>query len=45
MRIAGLKQSGEFSIENIVFKELRNLGYIDHINDHITSNQDKDLSL
>lgn len=45
MRIAGLKHSGEFSIENIVFKELRNLGYIDHINDHITSNQDKDLSL
>jgi len=45
MRSAGLKKSGEFSVENLVFKELRNLGYLDKINDYIKSSQDQRLSL
>lgn len=45
MRSAGLKKSGEFSIENLVFKELRNLGYFDKVNDYIRSLQDQSLSL
>jgi len=43
MRISGLKKAGEFSYENLVFKELRNSGYLDRMNDHM--NQMKDLSL
>jgi len=45
MRSAGLKKSGEFSIENLIFKELRNLGYFDKINDYIKQKQDERLSL
>ena len=45
MRVAGLKHAGEFSIENIVFKELRNRGYMDRISDYMTSKQDTKLSL
>jgi hypothetical protein len=45
MRSAGLKKSGEFSVENLVFKELRNLGYLDKMNSYITSKQDEKLSL
>jgi predicted nucleotidyltransferase len=45
MRSAGLKKSGEFSVENLVFKELRNLGYFDKINDYVRQKQDERLSL
>lgn len=45
MRSAGLKKAGEFSLENLTFKELRNLGYFDRINDYIKSKQDEKLSL
>lgn len=45
MRSAGLKKSGEFSLENLTFKELRNLGYFDRINDYMKSKQDEQLSL
>ena len=45
MRSAGLKKAGEFSVENLVFKELRNLGYLDKVNDYIVSRQDQSLSL
>jgi hypothetical protein len=45
MRSAGLKKAGEFSVENLVFKELRNLGYLDKVNDYILSSQDERLSL
>jgi len=45
MRSAGLKKAGEFSVENLVFKELRNLKYLDKVNDYITSRQDENLSL
>jgi hypothetical protein len=31
MRIEGLAREGEFSIENLVFKKLRNEGYIEKI--------------
>lgn len=45
MRNAGLDKSGEFSFENLVFKELRNKGYIDKLADHILKLQDKSLTL
>lgn len=45
MRNAGLDKSGEFSIENLAFKELRNKGYIDKLADHIIKLQDKTLTL
>jgi len=45
MRSAGLKKSGEFSLENLTFKELRNLGYFEKINNYMKSKQDEQLSL
>jgi hypothetical protein len=45
MRVAGLKKSGEFSYENLVFKELRNSGYLDKMNDHMEQMKDASLSL
>lgn len=45
MRSAGIKQAGEFSIENLVFKELRNLGYLDKMSNYIKTKQDERLSL
>ncbi|NDC40146.1 MAG: hypothetical protein EBZ77_01100, partial [Chitinophagia bacterium] len=45
MRSSALKQGGEFSVENLVFKELRNLGYIDKVTEYIRSKQDQRLSL
>lgn len=45
MRNSGLKKAGEFSLENLAFKELRNLGYFDKVNEYILSKQDEKLSL
>lgn len=45
MRAAGLKKAGEYSLENLTFKELRNIGYIDKMEEYILSTQDKKLSL
>lgn len=45
MRSAGLKKAGEFSLENLVFKELRNLGYFDRMNTYLKQKQDEALSL
>lgn len=45
MRSAGIKQAGEFSIENLVFKELRNLGYLEKMTKYIKTKQDERLSL
>lgn len=45
MRNAALKQGGEFSIENLVFKELRNLGYLEKVSDYLRSKQDERMSL
>lgn len=40
-RKEGLSESGEFSIENLVFKKLRNTGYIEKLIDIITRFYDK----
>lgn len=45
MRSSGLQTGGEFAPENLAFKELRNLGHIDRLNDYLRSSQDKRLSL
>lgn len=45
MRGASIQKAGEFSFENLLFKELRNTGYLDKINDYIKSKEDSDLSL
>ena len=45
MRKAGLERAGEWSVENLVFKVLRNLGLIDQITDKIRELEDQELSL
>lgn len=45
MRRAGLERAGEWSVENIVFKILRNLGIIDQITEKIRELEDQELSL
>jgi hypothetical protein len=45
MRRAGLDSGGEFSVENLSFKILRNLGYIDHLSKALVDQIDTDLSL
>lgn len=45
MRTQSLSSEGEFSHGNLIFKELRNLGYLDKMNDYIKSKQDTKLSL
>jgi hypothetical protein len=45
MRQAGLERAGEWSVENLVFKILRNLGLIDEITDKIRELEDQELSL
>ena len=45
MRAAGIEKAGETSTENLVFKELRNRGYLDKMSKHIRDLEDKDLSL
>ena len=45
MRGAAIKKGGEFSFENLVFKELRNHGYLDKMSDYTKSVQDQALSL
>jgi hypothetical protein len=45
MRKAGLDSGGEFSVENLAFKVLRNLGYIDKIQKEFLKQQDHMLSL
>ncbi len=45
MRRAGLARAGEWSVENLVFKILRNLGLIDQITDKIRELEDAELSL
>jgi len=45
MRRAGLDRAGEWSVENIVFKILRNLGLIDQITEKIRELEDEELSL
>ena len=45
MRKAGLERAGEWSVENLVFKILRNLGLIDQISEKIRELEDSELSL
>ena len=45
MRKAGLEKSGEFSVENLVFKRLRNEGLIGKLMDVKKEGIDKELSL
>lgn len=45
MRKAGLEKNGEFSTENIVYKMLRNQGWIEGLQDHINQLQDQELSI
>ena len=45
MRKAGLERAGEWSVENLVFKILRNLGVIDQITEKIRELEDAELSL
>ena len=45
MRKAGLARTGEWSVENQVFKNLRNLGVIEEIVEKIRELEDQELSL
>jgi len=45
MRQSGLSRSGEFSVENLVFKVLRNYGYIGKLMTAIREDEDKRLSI
>ena len=45
MRKAGLERAGEWSVENLVFKILRNLGLIDQITEKIRELEESELSL
>ena len=45
MRRAGLERAGEWSVENLVFKILRNLGLIDQVTEKIRELEDQELSL
>lgn len=45
MRSAGLERAGEFSVENLAYKELRNLGLIDKLKAYELSATDYSLSL
>ena len=45
MRRAGLAKHGEFSLENLVFKTLRNNGYIEKLRKQINKAEDSKLNL
>ncbi|NJO59890.1 MAG: hypothetical protein HC836_16905 [Richelia sp. RM2_1_2] len=45
MRKSGLERAGEFSVENLAFKTLRNNGYLEKLHDCSTIAMDKKLSL
>ena len=45
MRNSALETGGEYSTENLVFKTLRNNGYLDKIGDAKTQSYDKNMSL
>lgn len=45
MRSAAIQRAGEFSIENLVFKDLRNRGYIDKLKEYIRKRVDRLLTL
>ncbi len=45
MRRSGLDTGGEYSTENLAFKILRNMGYLDLLNNAYTQQQDQQFSL
>lgn len=45
MRQSGLSDNGEFSIENLTYKALRTLGYLDRLWDAMETQLDRELSL
>lgn len=45
MRAAAIQRGGEFSFENLVFKDLRNRGYLDKISKYIRQSEDERLSI
>ena len=45
MRSSAIEKGGESATENLVFKELRNRGYLDKMNDHVRKLEDRKLSL
>jgi len=45
MRKAGLERAGEWSVENLCFKTLRNLGLIDDLTERVRELEDEQLSL
>jgi len=45
MRGAAIEKFGEYSVENLLFKELRNDGYIQKLSDYLRKIKDKELSL
>jgi hypothetical protein len=45
MRRSGLDNAGEFGVENLAFKIVRNLGYLEKLSTAYTQQQDRDLSL
>jgi len=44
MRQAAIDHGGEFSLENLIFKELRNRGYLDKFTDYIHNIEDHQLT-
>jgi hypothetical protein len=44
-RQASLDSFGEYGLENLVFKELRNSGYIDKVRDTVLQLNSRNLSL
>ena len=45
MRSSAIEKGGETATGNLVFKELRNRGYLDRMNKYVRDLEDKDLSL
>ena len=45
MRGDSIGKDGEFAFGNLVFKDLRNAGYLDKMDDYEKSRRDKALSL
>lgn len=45
MRRTGLDTTGEFGVENLTFKILRNLGYIEKLEQEYNRQQDQDISI
>ncbi len=45
MRASSIQRGGEFAVENLVFKELRNRGYLDKLSNHLRNLKVVSLSL